>query len=158
MFNTVLTLISAICTAITVIGAFKAVKYYKKSRLLTAFASQNAAYSESLTIISAISEILQAEKRITDRGTNRSKSLSEIGLRIRSSLNIIRTNCSSDVESDIVSLIDSKSIMGYINILIVDPPMWNGKPDSRFEGFQKKIYELHDLIKKKRNDSADLLA
>ena len=50
MFDIILTIVSAICTVVSLIGAYKSIKYYKKSKQLTVYANTNV----SLNCIQAL--------------------------------------------------------------------------------------------------------
>lgn len=72
--------LSAVCTALSIIGASKSVAYYKKSKQLTIYANTNIVLVEIQKIISTLTELLElANKKITPRGRNLVKSVTTNG-------------------------------------------------------------------------------
>ena len=59
MFDVILTIVSAICTVVSLIGAYKSIKYYKKSKQLTVYANTNVSLVEVQKIIATFTEILK---------------------------------------------------------------------------------------------------
>ena len=71
MFDIILSIVSALCTVVSLIGAYKSIKYYKKSKQLTLYANTNVSLVEVQKIIATFTEILKlANTTRPQRGMN----------------------------------------------------------------------------------------
>ena len=70
MWNTVLTIVSAVCTVFSICGAVKSNIYYKKNRQLAIYANTNVAFMETQKIIATFPELLKLANNTRKRGVN----------------------------------------------------------------------------------------
>lgn len=94
MVNIVLTIISAVCTVSSILGAVRSNIYYRKSRQLTMYANTNVAFVETGKIIDTFPELLKLANNRGRRGTNSVKEVAKYGENIKKSINKIRESLS----------------------------------------------------------------
>lgn len=154
MFDIILSIVSAICTVISVIGAYKSIKYYKKSKQLTIYANTNVSLVEVQKIISTFTEILKiANPSRSQRGVNLSKQLAAYGESIRDSINVIRDKLSVEDYELIKYKLSSKELRvdAYIYSFISGAILEDGclKIDDRFNRCQQKFYDIQQTLKRR---------
>lgn len=152
--DVVLTIISIICTIASAYGAYKSVKYYKKSKQLTIYANNNIALIELQKVISTFIEILKISNPArAQRGTNLAKQLQNHGENIKNSLNVLREKLSVDDYNDVQKLLSSSKIQveAYIDSFITGTIIVNNKLviDDQFNLCQQAFYEIQQLLKQK---------
>lgn len=153
MFDIILSIVSAICTVISVIGAYKSIKYYKKSKQLTIYANTNVSLVEVQKIISTFTEILKlANPSRSQRGVNLSKQLAAYGENIRDSISVIRDKLSVEDFELIKDKLSSKELRvdAYIDSFISGAILEDDslKIDDKFNRCQQKFYDIQQILKK----------
>lgn len=161
-FDTVLTVISVLCTIVSGFGAYKSVKYYNKNKQLTIYAHKNVAYSEIKKVIDTMTEILKLASPQQGRGVNREKEVSRLGLNIRVSLDKIREQLSNENCDSILDILNSNKVRDYIESLITCPVLPNKNVDidawKRFRDCETAFYSIQNEIKKKLDESEEKLS
>ena len=156
-----LTAISAICTAFSIIGARKSNAYYKKSKQLTIYANTNIAYIESQKIISTLTEMLKLANSTKKRGTNYIKEVSQNGESIKISINKIRESLPVKDFKEVDELLNSQQpkIEAYIDSFITGAVLVDEKLiiDDDFNKCQQTFCNMQLLIKKKLEDIVEKL-
>lgn len=148
-----LTVISIFCTVFSIIGAYKANVYYRKSKQLTIYANTNLAYTETQNIINLLTEMLKLGNSRIKRGVNYSKGVSKNGEGIKTSLNKIRGSLPVDYckEIDGILIAEEKKIELYIDSIITGEVLVNESfiIDENFNNCQEAFREIQLFIKKK---------
>lgn len=162
-FETVLTVISILCTIASGVGAYKSIMYYKKNKQLTTYAHKNVAYSEIKKVIDSMTEILKQASPHQERGINREKEISRLAISIKTSLDIIREQLSNENCDAILSILNSNKVRDYIESLITSPEcLPNSTIDTtawqQFRDCETEIYNLQNEIKKKLDESEEKLS
>ena len=161
IFETVLTIISILCTIVSGVGAYKSIKYYKKSKQLTTYAHKNVAYSEIKKVIGSMTEILKQASPHQERGVNREKEVSRLGISIKTSLDIILEQLSNENCDAILSILNSNKVRDYIESLITSPVLPHSADTAtwqRFRDCETALYNLQNEIKKKLDESEEKLS
>jgi len=147
IMDKILTVVSALCTIVSLIGAYKSVKYYKKSKQLTIYANTNVAFIETQKIISIFTEILKLSNPAKQqRGTNLAKQLETHGESIKTSINIIREKLSVEDFNDVKRMFSSPQVQveTYIDSFISGTVLIQGRfeIDGRFNSCQQIFYDI----------------
>lgn len=159
-FDYLITIIGAICTILSFIGAYKSVKYYKKSKQLTIFANTNIACIESAKIIVTLSDMLKlANEARRQRGTSNIKDASIAAESIKASINKIRESLPVNDFKDVQSILYSREfkVETYIDTIIMgslfpkEGLIW----DDDFQTCQEIFCEVQLLIKEKLDKIAE---
>lgn len=163
MFDIILTIVSAICTVVSLIGAYKSIKYYKKSKQLTVYANTNVSLVEVQKIISTFTEILKlANTARSQRGTNLAKQLATHGEGIRDSINVLREKLSVEDFKLIEGQLSSREIKveAYIDSFISGDILTEGKLaiDYKFNLCQQKFYNIQQILKKRLEEVEEKLS
>lgn len=163
MFDIILTIVSAICTVVSLIGAYKSIKYYKKSKQLTVYANTNVSLVEVQKIIATFTEILKlANTARSQRGTNLAKQLATHGESIRESINVIREKLSVEdfrlIQNQLIS--KEMKVEEYIDSFISGSILDEGKLviDDKFNRCQQKFYNIQQILKKRLEEVEEKLA
>ncbi len=155
----VITAVSVLCTIFSIIGAYKSVVYYKKSKQLTIYSNTNMAYIESQKIISTLTEMLKLSNNTRKRGTNYIREVSQNGEYIKTSINKIRESLTVDDCKEINELLNSQQIKVdvYINSFITGAVLVDEKfvIDDDFNKCQQAFCDMQLLIKRKLENIAD---
>ncbi len=145
--------IVVLCTVFSIIGAYKANVYYKKSKQLTIYANTNTAYIESQKIIATLTEMLKLGSSLRKRGTNYIREVSQNGENIKTSLNKIRESLPVDDFKEINELLNSQQpkVEAYIDTFITGTVLVDEKLviDDDFNKCQQTFCDMQLLIKKK---------
>ena len=162
MFDVILSIVSAICTVFSLIGAYKSIKYYKKSKQLTLYANTNVSLVEVQKIIATFTEILKlANTTRPQRGINLSKQLEAHGETIRESINLLREKLSVEdfrlIEGQLIS--KEMKVEMYIDSFISGEILDDGKLviDDRFNRCQQKFYNIQQILKKRLEEVEEKL-
>lgn len=163
MFDVILTIISALCTVISLIGAYKAIKYYKKSKQLTVYANANVSLVEVQKIVATFTEILKLANTVrSQRGVNLAKQLALHGESIRHSINVLREKLSVEDFKLIEEQLSSEEIKvaSYIDSFISGSILVDGKLiiDDTFNICQQKFYKIQQILKRQLEDIEGKLA
>ncbi len=137
IINYILTGISCLCTIASIVGAYKSIKYYNKSKQLTIYANTNLAIVECNKIIASLIELIKAYS-CNQRGVNKSKRISEIGVEIKTCINKLYEILPVDDVNKIYNILNSKdlNVDSYINSII-------GKNDPSFRTCShRKNYDI----------------
>lgn len=163
MFDVILSIVSALCTVVSLIGAYKSIKYYKKSKQLTLYANTNVSLVEVQKIIATFTEILKlANTTRPQRGVNLSKQLEAHGETIRESINVLREKLSVEdfrlIEGQLIS--KEMKVEMYIDSFISGEILDDGKLviDDRFNRCQQKFYNIQQILKKRLEEVEEKLA
>ena len=162
MFDVILSIVSAICTVVSLIGAYKSIKYYKKSKQLTLYANTNVSLVEVQKIIATFTEIIKlANTTRPQRGINLSKQLEAHGEIIRESINLLREKLSVEdfrlIEGQLIS--KEMKVEMYIDSFISGEILDDGKLviDDRFNRCQQKFYNIQQILKKRLEEVEEKL-
>jgi len=152
--DSILTILSAICTLVSVVSAYKSAKYYKKSKQLTIYANTNVAFVETQKIISTLTEILKLSNPVKQqRGINLAKQLWTHGESIKSSINTMREKLSVEDFNDVKKLLSSRgmNVESYIDSFISGTVLTDNQfsVDIRFHSCQQIFYDIQMLLKTK---------
>ena len=163
MFDIILTIVSALCTVVSLIGAYKSVKYYKKSKQLTVYANTNVSLVEVQKIVATFTEILKlANTARAQRGTNLPKQLASHGESIRDSINVLREKLSVEDFKLVEGQLSSRDIKveAYIDSFISGDILVDGKLqiDYKFNLCQQKFYKIQQLLKKRLEEVEEKLS
>ena len=163
MFDAILTIVSALCTVVSLIGAYKSVKYYKKSKQLTVYANTNVSLVEVQKIVATFTEILKlANTARAQRGTNLAKQLASHGESIRDSINVLREKLSVEDFKLVEEQLSSREIKvgAYIDSFISGDILVDGKLtiDYKFNFCQQKFYKIQQLLKKRLEEVEEKLS
>ena len=118
--NMWLTIVSAILTIATGVGAYKSIAYYKKSKQLTIYASTNSALVETQSIINMLAELLEFVGPPKKRGVNNAMEVSRRGSNIKKSINRIRESLQEQelIEFNSTLNFEGENTDAYIDSLI----------------------------------------
>ena len=157
-----LTGLSVLCTAFSILGAYKSNKYYRKSKALTNYANTNIAYIESQKIVSILTEILKlANNSRRQRGTNYLKEVSEYAEKIKNSINKIRDSLPPDDCKEIFDLLNSgeNRVERYFDSLIAGTAFPDQKfmLDEQFYTCQTAVHNMQLLLKEKLDSTGEKL-
>lgn len=162
MFDIILSIVSALCTVVSLFGAYKSIKYYKKSKQLTLYANTNVSLVEVQKIIATFTEILKlANTTRPQRGINLSKQLEAHGETIRESINVLRQKLSVEdfrlIEGQLIS--KEMKVEMYIDSFISGAVLDDGKLviDDRFNRCQQKFYNIQQILKKRLEEVEEKL-
>ena len=116
----VLTGISVLCTVVSIIGAYRANLYYKKSKNISILVKTKDSLSESKVILESMGEILKLSNTMLARGKNISKMVSEQGQIINKALIRIKELEGFADNKKIDAILKTKDFnaQDYINSLI----------------------------------------
>ena len=163
MFDIGLSIVSAICTVVSVIGAYKSIKYYKKSKQLTIYANTNVSLVEVQKIITVFTEILKLTNTSRpQRGVNLAKQLAVYGESIRNSINVLREKLSVDdfklIEGQLLS--NEMKVEAYIDSFISGAILNDEKLsiDKSFNCCQQKFYRIQQILKKRLEEVEEKLS
>lgn len=154
------TILSFLCVIVSGYGAYKSNIYYKKSKQLTTYAHKNTAYSEIKKVIAVTNEILKQASPHRERGTNRAKEISRLGLSIRASLNVIREQLSNENCETILITLNSNEVRDYVESLITCSVLPDGVfcIDQQFHNFETAINIVQTELKKRLEENEEELS
>lgn len=146
-------IVSALCTLASMIGAYKSLTYYKKSRQLIIYANTNIAYVETQIIISNFTKILKLSNVKMQRGINYAEKFSNYGEQIRNSISKIRESLPVEYFNEIQALLNTQTLNAeiYIDSIISREVLIDNNIviDADFNTCQHIFKEIQLLIKKK---------
>ena len=116
----VLTGISVLCTVVSIVGAYRANLYYKKSKNISILVKTKDSLSESKVILESMGEILKLSNTMLARGKNISQMVSEQGQIINKALIRIKELEGFADNKKIDAILKTKDFntQDYINSLI----------------------------------------
>lgn len=148
-------------TIFSLIGAYKANVYYKKSKQLTIYANTNIAFMESQKIIATLTEMLKLGNAFKKRGTNYVSEVSQNGESIKVSINKIRESLPVEDYREINDLLNSQQpkVEAYIDSFITGAVLVDEKliVDDDFNKCQQTFCDMQLLIKKKLENISEKL-
>lgn len=157
----IITGISVICTGASIWGAWKSISYYKKSKNLTIYANNNAAYIESQKIISLFGDLLKFATSRKNRGVNVQKEISQNGETIKKSIDNIREKLSVKDFEDIEKILctDKIDVEKYIDSIITCTILQDNifPVDENYYAAQKSFHEIHKMLKNKITQAEESL-
>lgn len=157
----IITGIGLISTVASIIGAAKSISYYKKSKNLTVYANNNAAYIESQKIISLFGDFLKFAAPRENRGVNIPMEISQNADVIRKSIDQIREKLSVKDLEDVEKILstDEFDVEEYIDSIITCAILEdNAFPvDANYYTAKKAFLEMQKLLKNKINQAEEAL-
>lgn len=160
MLDIVLTIVSAVCTFFSILGAVRSNIYYRKSKQLTMYANTNVAFMAQ-KIIATFPELLKLANNTRKRGTNSVKEVAKHGENIKKSINKIRESLPVEDYKEIQELLNTRELKveEYIDSFITGEVLVDEKFvfDAKFTKCQNKFYEIQLLLKKKLEELSEKL-
>lgn len=156
----VLTVINVILTVFSGVGAYKSIKYFRKSRNLTIYAQTNKALIEIQKMLSKLPEALSASNKRGKKGFSLQNTLCNIGQELNSSLNEIRSSLPSEYSQEFGNLQDdiNFNLQRYINSYISGEAMTeNGIDSTEYNLCQIRLVAMQDYLKKKVSETEEKL-
>ena len=157
----IFTAVSAICTIVSIIGARKAVSYYNKSKNLTIYANNNAAYIEYQKIITLFGDFLKFANPRPVRGVNIQKEIVKKGEDIKRSIDSIREKLSVQDFEDINVLLctDKIDVEKYIDSIITCAILQENKfpIDDQYYIVRDALYDIQKILKNKVTQAEKIL-
>lgn len=157
----IFTVISGVCTVVSIYEAHKSRSYYNKSKKLSVFANNNAAYIESKKIDALFVDLVKLASPKQDRGVNIQKEISNKGVAIRDSVDRIREMLSVEDYEEVEKILcsDTIDVDKYINSIVTCDKMLDNKftMDEDFYNAQKAFHEMQKLLKHKITQTEDSL-
>ncbi|MBQ7574205.1 MAG: hypothetical protein IJT23_08095 [Clostridia bacterium] len=148
----ILTVISAICTLASIIGAYRSNKYSNQSKQLNIYANTNAALIETKNIISTLTELLKLANN-RKRGTSLLIEIRKHGEMIRDSINKIRDTLPANDVKEINNILNTQEIKidHYINSFVTGAILVSDKLelDDDFNLCHQKFCDIQVFIKAK---------
>lgn len=153
ILDIVLTIINVILAVISGVGAYKSLKYFRKSHNLTIYAQTNKALIEIQKMLIKLPEALSASNRVMRgrKGFSLHNTLCNIGQELNSSLIEIRSSLPSEYTQEFGRLQDdtSFSLQKYINSLISGEAVTeNGLDLDKYNLCQNRLMTLQDNLKR----------
>lgn len=149
----VLNVIGIICTALSIIGAYKSLAYYKKSKYLTMYANANLAYIESQKIQSILVDLLKLSTSRKIRGVNIEAQSADNASQIRESISRIRDSLTAEDSKEVSDMLKSPTlhVEKYIDSFISGAALVDGKViiDDNFYTCQQIFTDMQLLLKRK---------
>ncbi|MBI9013866.1 MAG: hypothetical protein JEZ08_16650 [Clostridiales bacterium] len=157
----ILTGVSAICTFLSGFGAYKSVRYFRKSKQLTIYAKTNVAYTEIQTIKSTMIELLKLSNKKQGRGTNLSQQIGKNGELIKRCIENIRDHLPVEKCAEIQELLDHEKtkVEEYIDSFITGNVLIEEKLmiDDDFNNCQQVFGQIQTSLKKYLEELAETL-
>ncbi len=148
-----LNVLGIICTALSIIGAYKSLAYYNKSKYLTMYANANLAYIESQKIQAMLVEIVKLSTQRKIRGVNIDAQAADNGSQIRESLSKIRDSFTAGDSKELSDILKSQEINveKYIDSFISGVAIVDGKViiNDDFYTCQQVFNEIQLFLKQK---------
>ena len=153
MLDITLTIIDVILAIASGLGAYKSVKYFRKSKKLTIFAQTNKALVEIQKMLIKLPEALSASNssRRGKKGLSLRHTLCDIGQELNVNLNEINSNIPAEYSDQFRQLQnkDGFNLQVYINSYISgDAVKDNGIDSEDFNSCQARLLEMQDYLKK----------
>ena len=160
-WNYLFNILTIICTVFSIFGAYKSISHYKKSERLALFVKSDVAFNESRKIIDLFTALQKlANKYCRKRGINLERAASEIGEKIKVSINTIRENLPNEDLKEIYNSFNSQQLNAetYVESFITGTVVANGelvidedfyKCQQIFKDMQLFIKERHENISEK---------
>ena len=153
ILDIVLTIINVILAVISGVGAYKSLKYFRKSHNLTIYAQTNKALIEIQKMLIKLPEALSASNRGMRgrKGFSLHNILCNIGQELNSSLIETRSSLPSEYTQEFGRLQDdtSFSLQKYINSLISGEAVTeNGLDLDKYNLCQNRLMTLQDNLKR----------
>lgn len=155
MLDIPITIINVILAIVSGLGAYKSVKYFRKSKNLTIFVQTNKALVEIQKMLIKLPEALSASNssRRGKKGLSLHNTLCDIGRELNANLNEINSNIPAEY-SDQIRQLQNKAgfnLQAYINSYISgDAVKDNGIDSEDFNSCQARLLEMQDYLKKRR--------
>lgn len=153
MLDIPITIINVILAIVSGLGAYKSVKYFRKSKNLTIFVQTNKALVEVQKMLIKLPEALSASNssRRGKKGLSLHNTLCDIGRELNANLNEINSNIPAEY-SDQIRQLQNKAgfnLQAYINSYISgDAVKDNGIDSEDFNSCQARLLEMQDYLKK----------
>lgn len=155
-YDYVLSVISALCTVISVYQAYKARKYFNKTKYLSGILSMNRAFLEACNVIDVMRGILYDSNKGIKKGKNIYKALADKGNAILSSIDKIKSNVPYSDNEEIAKILnnDRFDCVNYINLFVSGNVIKDGEVllDDDFKSCQDAFERLRNFIKLKTEE------
>lgn len=153
MVDAILTIIGFAAAVVSICGGYKSLKYYRKSKVISAHTSINYAIIEIEKMLNKLPEALGATNacRRNSRGSNLEKTICEIGEELSKSYNKIRSSIPSEFSSRIFAKDkkDSFDLRRYIDSYISgDALQERGLNSEDYAACQNCLLEMLDDMKR----------
>ena len=153
VIDTFLTVINIILTVVSLVGAYKSIKYFRKSKNLTIFAQTNKALIEIQKMLIKLPEALTASNKSScgKKGFSLRNTLCDIGKELNTSLTEIGSNIPANYSDELRKLqnIDSFNLQNYINSLISGEAIQGNIIDGNtYNICQERLAEMRDYLKR----------
>lgn len=152
MLDVVLTIINVILTVVSAFGAWKSIKYFRKSKNITIFAQTNKALVEVQKMLIKLPEALSASNssRRGKKGLSLHNTLCDIGQELNANFAEINANIPAKYLDAIRQLQnkDGFDLQVYINSYISGEAVQNNGIDSDdFNVCQATLLKIQDYLK-----------
>ncbi len=146
-----LTVINVVLAIISGVGAYRSIKYFRKSRNLAIYAQTNAALTEIQKMLMKLPEALAASNKAqSQRGFSLSNTLCKIGQELDNSLNEIRANIPRDYLDQFERLQSYAgfNLRKYINSFISGEVITDNEIDSvQYNHCQERLIVMQAYLK-----------
>lgn len=159
--DVVLTVINVILAIISGFGAFKSVKYYRKSKSLTVYTKLSGAVDEIEKMIQKLPGVLGAvrKQRQGTKGFNMFRTIGEIGENLINSYNLISSAIPSDFAAEFREFETKEGfdLLQYLNSYVSGEAIGsNNDIDSlQYKTCQERLMQIQDFLKTKKNEAAE---
>ena len=142
--------ISVLCTIVSVVAAYKSVRYYKKSKHMMQLVNANACLAEMQKINVCMTDILKLSNPNISRGKNISAIISQKGKEIADAIQEVKKNLSANEIADMQNILKRQDLdcMVFINELISGKAIMvkDGKECFRHDRYFDKCQERFDEV------------
>ena len=158
----IMTIVNVIITAVSLWGAHNSLKYYNKSKALSAHTNVNKALVEIEKMLNKLPEALTAtnKNRQNSRGMNLVKIICNIGNDLHGSYNEIRSCTPIEFSADLFELEkqDEFELLKYINSYISGEVLKDNKLNStEYALCQKRLMAMQEFLKTKLDEVGEKL-
>ena len=162
MLDVILTIVNVILAIVSGLGAYKSLKYFRKSKNLAIFAQTNKALVEVQKMLMKLPDALSASNssRRGRKGLSLHNTLCDIGKELNTNLTGINSNIPAEYSDNIRQWQnkDGFNLQTYINSYISgDAVKDNGIDSEDFNVCQERILEIQDYLKKAAMETEEKL-
>lgn len=148
----VLNVLGIICTALSIIGAYKSLVYYKKNKYLTMYTNASLAYIESQKIQSKLVDMVKLSTSRKTRGVNIEAQSADNASQIRESIGRIRDSLTAEDSKEVSDILKSQKlhVEKYIDSFISGTALVDGKViiDDNFYTCQQIFTDMQLFLKR----------
>lgn len=163
MLDVVLTIINVVLAVLSGIGAYKSVKYFRKSKNITIYAQTNKALLEVQKMLVKLPESLSASNLSSrgKKGYNFSYNLCNIGKELNANLTEITSDIPPEYMDELQRLLkkDDFNLYTYINSYMSgEAVIDNGIDAEAYNLCQDRLMEMQNFLKKIASETEEKLA